>query len=283
MKMIINSLLLLTLMAGSAASQQLAAAETAETWSRLDQRWTSLDKRDKVLYTNLGGVALITAWGVAKWDYFKRSPHAGSEGWFEQDTESGGADKLGHLYAAYVTGHALSSLYESWGYGGREASLYGAWSSFGLMTFMEVGDSFSSYGFSYEDLIIGGVGSYIGYLTDTSPALARKLDLRFEYDPTGGNNSDIFTDYENSKYLLALKLDGFESVTNPYLKYLEFHLGYYTRNFDNAAEQNKRKLYFGIGINLSKIFAQRSHKKTATFLKYFQVPNTYVEFDHDLD
>lgn len=283
MKMITKWLLLLPSLLLSTALSPAQANDLAQAWSQLDDHWSQLDKRDKLLYTNIGGAVLITAWGVANWDYFERSPHADSEGWFEKNTGSGGADKLGHLYAAYVSSHALSPLYQSWGYSSRDAARYGAWSSFALMTFMEAGDSFSaSYGFSYEDLIMGGLGSYIGYLTEIDPDLGRKLDLRFEYDPVGGNSADIFTDYENSKYLLALKLDGFQAVHNRYLKYLELHLGYYTRNFDNPAVENRRKLYFGIGINLSKIFAEKSYKKTATFLKYFQVPNTYVEFDTEL-
>ena len=284
MSSIKNIFLLLATLLSVTTSQCALALDFTETWSRLGDKWSQLDKRDKVLYSNLGGVLLITSWGVANWDYFKTTPHADTEGWFEKDTTSGGADKLGHLYSAYVASHALSSLYESWGYGSREAALYAAWSSFGLHAFVEAGDSMSAtYGFSYEDMIIGSLGSYLGYLTDTNPDLARKLDLRLEYDPTGDNDTDIFTDYENSKYLVALKLDGFESVRNKYLKYLELHLGYYTRGFDNPSEKNTRKIYLGIGINLSRIFAERSHRKTATFLKYFQVPYTYVEFDNDIN
>jgi hypothetical protein len=272
----INNILLL-LLVSVIASQYAFAFDVTDKWSRLE-------KEEKILYTNLGGAMVITAWGVANWDYFKTTPHAGSEGWFGKDTSSGGADKLGHLYSSYVASHALTYLYESWGYNSHTAARYAALSSFGWSAFMEVGDSFSeSFGFSYEDLIMGGLGSYIGYLTTTNPALARKLDLRIEYDPTGDNDTDIFTDYENSKYMLALKLDGFGAVRNKYLKYVELHLGYYTRGFSTAGEENKRKLYAGIGINFSRIFSERSHRKTATFLKYFQVPYSYVEFDHDVD
>jgi hypothetical protein len=144
---------------------------------------------------------------------------------------------------------------------------------------MEVGDSFSEqYGFSYEDFIMNGLGSYLGYVLETNPGLDRKIDIRIEYKPSDDNGIDIFTDYENSKYLVALKLDGFSSVRNKYLKYLELHLGYYTRGFDDINKKKERNIYFGLGINLSKIFHERAWKKTATFLEYYQIPYTDIQF-----
>ena len=242
----------------------------------LKEKWTGLSKEQKLKYTNIGAALAITTWGLSTWDYGEKSANASPEGWFGEDTKSGGADKLGHLYSSYVTDRALTSLYESWGYPQEKAALYGVWSTFGLMSLMEVGDSVSSkYGFSYEDFIMNGVGTYVGYALETNPDLARRLDLRFEYMP--GNKTDFFTDYENSKYLIALKLDGFDSIQNKTLKYLELHLGYYTRGFDDSNVDKTRNLYVGLGLNLSKIFRDRSYNKTATFLSYYQVPNTDLE------
>ena len=71
-------------------------------------------ERNKKLWTvNLTGIGVVTACGVANWDYFSTSPTAKSEGWFGNDTKTGGADKLGHVYTSYVTSHGLSYLYES--------------------------------------------------------------------------------------------------------------------------------------------------------------------------
>jgi len=182
------------------------------------------------------------------------------------------------MFSGYVTGRALSSLYGSWGYSKDKAALYGALSSFGILSFMEAGDSFSAqYGFSYEDFIINGLGSYLGYMLETNHDLDRKIDLRIEYKPSADNGIDIFTDYENSKYLVALKLDGFSSIRNKYLKYLERHLGYYTRGYDDINKQKERNIYVGLGLNLSKLFREKSYKKTATFLNYYQAPYTSVQ------
>jgi hypothetical protein len=118
------------------------------------------------------------------------------------------------------------------------------------------------------------VGSVAGYYLYTYPELSDKIDFRFEYFPRF-EKADIFTDYNNSKVLMAVKLDGFESITNKYLQYLELHFGYYVR--EHTPGHKDRNLYVGFGINLSKIFNDLSMEKASTFTRYFQVPYTYVE------
>jgi hypothetical protein len=94
----------------------------------------------------------------------------------------------------------MAHTYESWGYLKKDGALYGALSSFGIMTWMELGDSFSEYGFSHEDFIMNALGSLAGYFLHTNPALADIIDFRFEYRPRF-DELDIFTDYEHSKFL----------------------------------------------------------------------------------
>ena len=52
------------------------------------QDWT---KEQKTAAANLVGIAGVTAWGVANWDYFGNSPKTADEGWFNKDTAEGGA------------------------------------------------------------------------------------------------------------------------------------------------------------------------------------------------
>jgi hypothetical protein len=243
---------------------------------------SSAEQNEKLLYVNLTGIGVVTAWGVTKWDYFTNSPQSRSEGWFQNDTKSGGADKLGHLYTSYVTAHGLSHLYETWCFDKNDAALYGAMSSFAILSYMEVGDAFSDFGFSKEDLFSNAAGVVFGYYLYKDPELANILDLRWEYgfDP---QTSDFTTDYENSKYLFALKLNGFEFARSSLLKHFEIHLGYYTRGFTDPGVVKERNVFIGIGINLTDLFRRHSYKKTATFLKYFQVPGTNVEFERDLN
>lgn len=249
----------------------------------INEKWKLLPKEKKLIYVNVGMASFITLWGVVNWDYFQDSPTAGSEGWFGRDTKSGGADKLGHAYTSYIMTHAFTSTYQSWGYDDETASIYGSLSSFGLQALMEVGDSFSKFGFSYEDLIANAVGTGTGYLMWRYPEISDKIDFRIEYTPAF-DTADFITDYEHYKFILALKLNGFELFHNGPLSYLELHMGYFTRGYaDQNPDNNERNLYFGIGINLSKFFSQRGHKKISTFLNYYQTPYSYLPYEHNFN
>jgi uncharacterized protein YfiM (DUF2279 family) len=263
----------------------ITAAQANETDTATAGSERSLNRDEKALLLNAGAATLLTVWGILKWDYGQRSPHAQNEGWFARSTKQGGADKLGHFWTSYALSHLYATVYRSWDFSDREANLYGALSSLGFQTFMELGDSFSDFGLSYEDLIMNTLGAASGYVLGRYPELASKIDFRMEYTPDLKNfQSDVFTDYDHQKYLVAIKAEGFESISNPVLKYLEFHFGYFARGYDhfhqNGPDHRKRTLYVGIGFNLSR-FVQRSFD-TRVF-NYFQMPYTSVRFDNDLD
>ena len=84
------------------------------------------------------------------------------------------------------------------------------------------------------------------------------------------------------KFLMAVKLGGFESLKNTYAEYIEFHLGYYTRGYSDDINK-ERNIYIGIGINLSKIFTNFSMTKTAKVFNYYQLPYTYISIDKNLN
>ena len=259
-----------------------AAADTKA--KDLVESWRLLPKEDKVLYSNVAIATAIAAWGTYKWDYFKTSPTFESEGWFAEDTKEGGADKLGHLWFAYAASHGLGALYRHWGYKERAAGKLGALSSLGLTTLMEVGDSFSSkYGFSYEDAAMNAVGAGVGYLLWTRPDIARWIDLRVEWEPNSAA-SDIFTDYDNLKYLIAVKLEAAPSLRTSPLRFLELHAGYYARGYSRPAKVGRqRNLYVGIGINVSQILREVGHPRVGRFFNYVQAPYTYVSASRNLN
>jgi hypothetical protein len=240
-----------------------------------------LTKEQKIWATNIGTGLFITTWGVLFWDYGQNNPKVSHERWFGQNTAEGGADKLAHLYATYAIAHGFSHYYEKWGYDRDSAALYGALSGFGWMSFMEVGDSFSKYGFAYQDVIMNAVGSGLGYVMYKYPQISRKFDLKIEYRPNF-KESDIITDYGHMKFLVAAKLDGFDFITNKYLKYADIHLGYFARGYSENRPDKHRNIYVGIGINLSKVFNQISYPRTASFFNYYQPPFTYVSYKSEL-
>ncbi|VGO22754.1 DUF2279 domain-containing protein [Pontiella sulfatireligans] len=231
-----------------------------------------------VLGTTAVGVGAVTVWGIAQWDYFSKVPSAGEEGWFGKDTDEGGMDKLGHLYTSYVMAHGISCWYETRDFSRDEAAFYGSLTSFAVMGGMELGDSFSDYGFSCEDMVMNASGCLLGWLLYSRPDLASKIDLRWEYGlkPTKG---DVVTDYENSKFLLALKLNGFKSMQKNPWRHIELHLGYHTEGFDDKHKDNERVPYVGVGVNFTDWFRRRGCEKTATVFNYMQLPYTAANYE----
>lgn len=275
-----------SLIAGQAKNLDFNAT-TAETYTTVEKPLTDEELYEKVLYTNLVGAAVVTAWGVAFWDYFTIDPVMGDEGWFQEDTKYGGADKLGHLYSTYLWSLGFASLYEyCWGMEEEDSMIYGPLSAWLFQGIMEVGDSFSeSQGFSYEDMVMNTLGAGFYYLREKYPSLKAKLDLRLEYVPNFQDDADIFTQYNSMKYLFALKFSGFESMESNFLRYGELHLGYYTRGYQNSQNYSRKErvAYVGIGINVSEVLASMGWLKTSKIFNYYQLPYTYVPVGYDFN
>ena len=88
----VGSILIITLLSVPYSSH---ANELIDSCS---EEISSNEKNSKLWTVNLTGIGIITAWGIANWNYFSQTPKTTSEGWFGNDTKSGGADKLGHAY-----------------------------------------------------------------------------------------------------------------------------------------------------------------------------------------
>ena len=235
----------------------------------------NLTKEDKLRYLNYATSGALITYGVIFWDYDSKTKfHASSEGWLEKDTKHGGADKFGHLYVAYLSTHLYASIYQYWGYNKEEALKYGIYSSLALTSVMEIADGFGEgYGVSYEDVITNILGTIFGYITYKYTWLDEKIDYRVQY-PISGNmiKKDFATDYENMRYIFAIKASGFDIFKNSYLKYFELYGGYYTRGYTGQTHLNtKRETYVGIGINLSELLGTK-------IFKYYQIPKSYIEF-----
>ncbi len=239
-------------------------------------------ERDRVVLATTGaGVAGVTVWGVFNWDYFSKAPNAESEGWFGADTEDGGVDKLGHLYVTYLLSHGVATLYEHWRFSQADAALYGALTSFAVMGYMEFGDSFSSYGFSYEDMLMNTAGALLGYLLYVRPDWSEKIDLRCEVG-LSPSQADVVTDYDNTRFLVALKLNGFEWFRESWLRHVELHAGYYAEGYWDDAEPDERHPYVGIGFNLTDLFGRQGWGVASTVFKYVQIPYTSAIYEFDL-
>jgi len=244
----------------------------------------NFSKTEKLTLTNIGIATGVLTWGFTQWGYGEEKYHWDNEGWFEKTTSNGGSDKLGHFYTNYLMARVMSPIYKDWGYSKQESALYGSLTSIMLSGILiEIGDGYSEHGFSTQDFVADALGATTGYILNTNPSLAKKIDFRFEYNPfrdTGTKNqTDFTTDYERMKHLMAIKGEGFELFEDTPMEYLELHIGYYSRSFNHDSlplEGRERNIYIGLGVNLSKLFRPYMGRYS-TFFNYVQTPATYVD------
>ena len=236
------------------------------------------------------------AYGRAKWwkDGFGGGFKTAREGWFGQDTRYGGADKLGHAMFAYTGSRLLTQSFEWAGHDSNTALKLGLWTAVGTLMGVELIDGFSrKWRFSKEDALANLAGGALAYVMERNPELDALMDLRIQYSSSsGGKQFDPFGDYSSQRYLLVLKASGVPALKrHPLLKYLEFNVGYGTRNFDAGpgAPAPTRNAYVGISLNLSELLRStvyqdnaspsRTQKVTETLFEFMQIPATTVQSD----
>ena len=252
---------------------------------------TGWPKEKKLKYLNAGILGGMMAYGLVYWGYGETSPQFVDEGWFEQDSIHGGADKLGHAISTYYAVQAFSSVYQRWGYDRHRANIYGSLSAEATFFMIEVGDAFSRNGFCVQDLVADTVGAGVGYLRREYPGFEKRVDFRVEYWPsyavTSGDDKDLVSDYSGYKYLMALKGSGFDLTSSSWLQYFELQGGYYTRGYQEGDADHygdpHRVLYGALAVNLTHIFDKHNWNKSASFLRYYQVPYTYLPVEYNLD
>lgn len=226
----------------------------------------------------------ITYLGLKTWKWGNTDFHFNSEGWFGEDTGSMGMDKLGHAFTTYLMSEYLTQRILQGADDPRGAAFTAAALAMGLQTYVEIFDGFSTdHGFSNEDMVADAAGAAFSVLRSTVPGLADKLDFRMEYIPSGNAKISPVSDYSGQKYLLALKLSGFEKLEETPLKFVELQAGYYARGFTDNEKENgderRREPYVGIGINLQQVFARWDSVPSLVVqrgLEYVQVPYTYI-------
>ncbi len=240
-------------------------------------------------------VAGVTLQGVTTWKWGSSPFRTNSEGWFGLKTSSGGTDKMGHAFSSYALTNVLAADLVRAGRSPERAALSAAITSQAIMTYVEVFDGFSGdHGFSHEDVLVNLMGTGLAYVRNVSPRVRDLLDYRMEYKPSGYKGFRPLSDYAGQKFMLALKLNGLVQLQNTPWRFVELHLGYYTRGFtadeqvDGAAP--RRFGFVGIGVNLQHgLFGARVPTESASrhynrlFFEHIQLPGTLVAARWDLD
>lgn len=234
-------------------------------------------------------VGAMTWMGMADWKWGSSDFHFHSEGWFGDNTGSGGSDKLGHMLSTYMLTDFLTYAIRRNASNADGAEITAAALALSLMFYVEIFDGLSvDHGFSREDIAMNVLGAGLSVLRNTVPGLKEKVDLRLEYMPSGYRGFRPVADYAGQKYLLALKLSGFEFARDTPLRFLELHAGYYARGYTTLERQDNlprdRHLYFGVGLNLQELLFGAPAVKDQwwarggrTFLEYVQIPYTAID------
>jgi hypothetical protein len=174
-----------------------------------------------------------------------------SEGWFHDPHL--GIDKAGHFFGS----HATFRL-------GREFLLYAGlspeaalWWAAGIAAFhsleIEIGDGFSPYGFSFEDLTMGWLGVGYGILRSEVPFF-RNFDFKFSYWSNAIKSpANFVSDYDAMTIWLAFDVHNLlpASMDKYWPKFLQIAVGYGVgwgqtrREFAVALDLNLESFSFG--------------------------------------
>ncbi|EDN67248.1 conserved hypothetical protein, secreted [Beggiatoa sp. PS] len=274
------------------AQSSQTAVESKKTFN---QDNTFNDNSSKNFRTGLliSSFALGTAlYGAMNWwDDSSSQFQVRHEGWFNEDTPNGGADKLGHAYSFYLSTRLMRRGFEWAGYSRQKAAQWAGITSAALSVGVEIMDGFTEeYGFSPEDTMmnLGGIG--LGVFLEMNPQWDDLFDVRLHYwtsdDARKFDDYDPVADYSGQTYLLILKASGVPALNqNKWLRYFELALGYGTRGYqpnDGTEQPTERNLYYGLSLNLSQLLNDfvfknnnsRTQQVTEQVLEYWQMPGT---------
>lgn len=250
----------------------------------------------------VGNAFAVGLYGRNNWwkEGFNNSFRTVNEGWFGQNTYSGGADKLGHFYMNYAGTRLFARVFEWAGNSPGQSLQLAAWLTFGTYMTVEIADGFSKkWRFSKEDAFMNVAGVGAALLLENNSRLDRLLDLRLLYRPSrsGHHNFDPFGDYSGQTYLLVAKASGVPALhDHPWLRYVEVAIGYgsrgYSDNPSSAVSNRSRHVYAGISLNLSELLGEtvfkgldkwkRTQHVTDTVLELVQIPGTDALAGHTL-
>jgi hypothetical protein len=255
---------------------------------------TSQKKSYTAEYILFGSVPVIViGWGIGAWGWGSASDwRFENDGWgMEQDSYTGGADKLGHTWGIYAISRIGSYAFEKSGDSRKWAAfkgfLFGQMMGLGI----EIGDGFGkTYGFSWGDMVWNFGGGLFAMVLDMYPSLDRLIGFQIEYWPSKDHRNqrsekwiEVTSDITGQKFILALKLDGVPFVQNTVAKYFQIDFGYYTRGYwfsHSSYSYKTRHAYIGFAFNLSTIsegiLPEGSWRNAfSSFFKYYHPPIAY--------
>lgn len=245
-------------------------------------------------------VAAIAAWGWSAWwsDGFSEF-HLLDTGFFGQDTYAGGADKLGHMYGAYLATLAVTRMYEALGMTHEGATLLS-----GIMITLgasgiEIADGFTEFGFEYSDAIFNTLGTALAFAAEMWPEFHAIIGLRLAYVPSRDFLAHDKTlvkwinDYTGMLFYLDVKGKGVMEALDRepgWLRYVMTGPVYGTERYSPRRVHNERRRSLGWYVGLSLPEIMRSYfdddkgvEAFAKFFDYYAMPFLSVSAMSDLN
>lgn len=248
--------------------------------------------KDNIKYLDYGIPFTFVAYGILFWDWggHMTTFNFRNEGWFGHNTYAGGMDKLAHMHSHYVIARAGYYLYRRAGFSHNEALKKSFILSSILGLLVEIGDGFTHYGFSVNDLIADELGVALGYLLTQNAYLNELIgfQIRWWNDHDSGNSAganDPIGDYNNQKFLINIRMAAIPNLRDFIgTRYLNFDFGYYARGFktDEVNPEKIRTIFVGASINMGQLINDLFPKSDfayglATVSRYYQFPYSSVE------
>src|SRR5215470_17157096 len=304
--------------ASESASEQKAATGGSEV-KPVAPRPPLFDKWTTIVFLGGSFIATPIAGYLQWWKRADSEPwHFANERWFQEDTYAGGSDKMSHFYYGTIGEEALTAAYQKLGHPPDQARLLAFLNTVLGAVVVEVGDGFTSYGFSWEDAtattagaaastLVGAhnlrdtIGFRFGFLPTAEPLPSSgpphatpPQGLGVAIQPFALRSAQIQPGYTYEIYTADLKLVGFlprVHVRPGFARYFLFSATYNTRGYTEAPpEFRQRNIGIEIGINFAEIcrglgLSEKTWwgQSIIQFFEHFRVPYTGWGIRYDLN
>lgn len=236
-------------------------AQDIQTSTQNDTVQTDFSSRKKTVSFVIGAHTVLTTILVYEW-WWKGDYHPfafGKEGFF--DDYSLGVDKTGHFMTSYFYSRSLQHIFAWAGYDKETIRLWSAVIPWFYALSFEIGDGFSHYTFSTEDLAANTLGVGYAYLQMEYPFLENFI-FKWSYYPSGKKYPDgweLTRDYDGHLYWLAVNVHNVlpKDMQQYWPGFLNIAVGYGVKNFDGytsvRTDNLLRKFTIALDFNLTSI------------------------------
>ncbi len=201
-----------------------------------------------------------------------------------------GMDKLGHAYTSYLYFNVLNETMKWAGYDEKQRLIWSTILPVSWALSIELGDGFTTWGFSVPDMLfnLGGIG--YGVLQQKVPYL-KNINFKYSYFPSkkykevNGNHWVLTEDYNGHAYWLSFDLHNMlpGKLGSNWPAWLNIATGYSVDNFRyKEGISIQREFLLSFDINLNGIKSKSSTiNATKAIVNFLHLPGPGMKFSTD--